>query len=120
MIHLFQNGTFLGPTLSVPVMMFAGFGVTLRDLPSYLRWGSHISYLRYGLEGYVSAIYGYGREVLDCVELYCHYKFPDTFLHDIAMTGDQFWKDVIALSVIFLILRVATYGLLRWKLQAMR
>lgn len=47
----FQNGTFLAPTLSVPMMMFAGFGVSLRDLPGYLRWGSYISYLRYGLEG---------------------------------------------------------------------
>ncbi|OWR55647.1 ATP-binding cassette transporter subfamily G member Bm3 [Danaus plexippus plexippus] len=39
------NGTFLGPTLSVPMMMFAGFGVTLRDLPPYLYWGSYVSYL---------------------------------------------------------------------------
>lgn len=56
-------------------MMFAGFGVTLRDLPSYLKWGSHISYLRYGLEGFVGAIYGEGRGVLDCNEApYCHYR----------------------------------------------
>ncbi|KAJ9595314.1 hypothetical protein L9F63_027301, partial [Diploptera punctata] len=56
------NGTFLGPTLSVPLMMFAGYGVNLRDMPKYLKWGTYISYLRYGLEGYVSAIYGYGRD----------------------------------------------------------
>lgn len=110
----------MGPTMSVPVMMFAGFGVNLRDMPSYLKWGTYLSYLRYGLEGYVSAIYGYGRKVLDCMEQYCHYKFPDKFLHEIAMTGDQFWNDVIALSVTLLILRVATYFLLRWKLRAMR
>ncbi|KAL4715525.1 hypothetical protein ACJJTC_009151 [Scirpophaga incertulas] len=69
------NGTFLGPTLSVPMMMFAGFGVTLRDLPSYLYWGSYVSYLRYGLEGFIGAIYGLERPVLDCNQaLYCHYK----------------------------------------------
>lgn len=57
------------------MMMFAGFGVTLRDLPSYLKWGSHISFLRYGLEGVVGAIYGQGREMLACQEaLYCHYR----------------------------------------------
>jgi len=114
------NGTFVGPTMSVPVMMFAGFGVTLRDMPDYLKWGTYLSYLRYGLEGYVSAIYGYGREVLECVELYCHYRFPEKFLHEIAMTGDQFWNDVIALSITLLILRVSTYFLLRWKLRAVR
>jgi len=114
------NGTFVGPTLSVPVMMFAGFGVTLRDMPIYLKWGTYLSYLRYGLEGYVSAIYGYGRNVLDCVEFYCHYRFPDKFLHEIAMTGDQFWNDVIVLSFTLLLLRVVTYFLLRWKLRALR
>jgi hypothetical protein len=117
---VFQNGTFLGPTLSVPIMMFAGFGVTLRDMPSYLKWGTYISYLRYGLEGYVSAIYGYGREILDCVELYCHYRVPDTFLNEISMTGDQFWKDVIALLFILLFFRLLTYPLLKFKLRAVR
>uniref|UniRef100_A0A182SMU5 ABC-2 type transporter transmembrane domain-containing protein n=1 Tax=Anopheles maculatus TaxID=74869 RepID=A0A182SMU5_9DIPT len=72
------NGTFLGPVLTIPMMMFAGFGVTLRDLPSYLKWGSHISYLRYGLEGYVNAIYGENRETLDCeLKPYCHYRFRE-------------------------------------------
>lgn len=70
-----QNGTFLAPTIAIPMMMFAGFGVTLRDLPSYMKWGSHISYLRYGLEGYVGAIYGEGRTVLKCDDaIYCHYR----------------------------------------------
>jgi len=56
-------------------MMFAGFGVTLRDLPFYLKWGSYVSYLRYGLEGYVGAIYGSDRAVLECEEqTYCHYR----------------------------------------------
>jgi hypothetical protein len=58
----------------VGAMMFAGFGVTIRDLPEYLKWGSNFSYLRYGLEGIVSALYG-DRGVLSCTkEIYCHYK----------------------------------------------
>lgn len=69
-----QNGTFLAPTIAIPMMMFAGFGVTLRDLPHYMKWGSHFSYLRYGLEGYVGAIYGEGRERLSCDIMYCHYR----------------------------------------------
>jgi ATP-binding cassette, subfamily G (WHITE), member 4 len=57
------------------MMMFAGFGVTLRDLPPYLYWGSYVSYLRYGLEGFIGAIYGLQRPKLDCNEaIYCHYK----------------------------------------------
>lgn len=65
------------------MMMFAGFGVTLRDLPSYMKWGSHISFMRYGLEGFVGAIYGENRTTLECDEaIYCHYRLVviDIFL----------------------------------------
>ncbi|XP_008550685.1 ATP-binding cassette sub-family G member 4 [Microplitis demolitor] len=114
------NGTFAGPTLSVPMMMFAGFGVTLRDLPSYLKWGSYISYLRFGLEGYIAAIYGRNRKNLECAEVYCHYKKPKIFLNDIAMRDDQFLNDVIALLIMLVATRTFAYYLLRWKLKASR
>ncbi|CAB3223859.1 unnamed protein product [Arctia plantaginis] len=115
------NGTFLGPTISVPMMMFAGFGVTLRDLPNYLYWGSYISYLRYGLEGFIGAIYGLGRPVLDCNKaLYCHYKHPRTFLNEVAMSPDMFWWDVLALTAYVFVLRIAAFILLKWKLNAVR
>lgn len=114
------NGTFLGPTLSVPMMMFAGFGVTLRDLPPYLAWGSYVSYLRYGLEGFVGAIYGLERPILDCNADYCHYKHPRQFLAEVSMSPDMFWWDVLALTVFVLVLRVAAFVLLKWKLTAVR
>lgn len=103
------------------MMMFAGFGVTLRDLPSYLYWGSYVSYLRYGLEGIVGAIYGLERPTLDCPDdQYCHYKYPTKFLNEISMRGDQFWNDIIALVLILFFLRIIAYVLLRWKLMAVR
>ncbi|KAG4068169.1 hypothetical protein HA402_001594 [Bradysia odoriphaga] len=115
------NGTFLAPTLSIPMMMFAGFGVTLRDIPSYLKWGTYISYMRYGLEGYVGAIYGDNRENLECDEaMYCHYRYPSKFLSEITMEGDQFWYDLVALLIIFVFFRVCAYLVLRWKVISVR
>ncbi|XP_015178287.1 PREDICTED: ATP-binding cassette sub-family G member 4 [Polistes dominula] len=118
------NGTFVGPSLSVPLMMFAGFGVSLRDLPIYLKWGTYVSFLRYGLEGFVGAIYGMDRDVLPCSKsdelTYCHYKYPSKFLSDIAMNGDQFWNDIIALTIILLITRLTAFYLLKWKIYSMR
>ncbi|EDW52330.1 GM12092 [Drosophila sechellia] len=115
------NGTFLAPVLTIPMMMFAGFGVTLRDLPSYLRWGSHISYLRYGLEGFISAIYGLDRGTLACEEApYCHYRYPKKFLEEITMRGDQFWNDVIALGVMILLFRFVSYVVLKAKIKSIR
>lgn len=111
----------MAPTLSIPMMMFAGFGVTLRDIPIYLKWGTYISYMRYGLEGYVGAIYGEGREILACDEApYCHYRYPSKFLSEITMRGDQFWYDLNALIIIFVFFRMVAYFLLRWKVVAVR
>lgn len=102
-------------------MMFAGFGVSLRDLPSYLYWGSYISYLRYGLEGIVGAIYGLNRPTIDCPDdTYCHFRYPKKFLSEISMKGDQFCNDMIALLINLFFLRIVAYALLKWKLNAMR
>ncbi|XP_055837584.1 ATP-binding cassette sub-family G member 4 [Episyrphus balteatus] len=115
------NGTFLAPVLTIPMMMFAGFGVTLRDLPYYLEWGSHISYLRYGLEGFVSAIYGQGRETLSCNEAsYCHYRYPNKFLTEITMQGDMFWNDFVALLTIVLIFKITAYFILKAKITSVK
>lgn len=117
------NGTFLGPTLSVPLMMFSGFGVSLRDIPHYLKWGTYVSFLRYGLEGFVSSLYGYGRSVLPCQEkdhLYCHYRYTAKFLSDVALDSEQFWNDIIALLTILVVTRCVAYFLLRWKIISVR
>jgi hypothetical protein len=53
-------------------MMLAGFGVTIKDLPMFLKWGSYLSYLRYGLEGYVGALF-FEREKLKCDVDFCMY-----------------------------------------------
>jgi hypothetical protein len=122
-------------------MMFAGFGVTLRDLPGYLKWGSYISYLRYGLEGYVGALF-FRREQLDCEAMYCHYKYanfhsylgfefisisnspsiryPDKFLKEIAMDADRFSYDIWALLFTMLLLRVVCYFILKWQIVLKR
>ncbi|XP_064548464.1 ATP-binding cassette sub-family G member 4 isoform X2 [Drosophila montana] len=115
------NGTFLAPVLTIPMMMFAGFGVTLRDLPSYLKWGSHISHLRYGLEGFIAAIYGLDRGVLECNEApYCHYRYPKKFLEEITMSGDKFWTDIIALCAMMFLFRLGAYIVLKAKIKSIR
>ncbi|CAH1985286.1 unnamed protein product [Acanthoscelides obtectus] len=116
------NGTFLGPILSIPMMMFAGFGVRLCDLPRYMYWGSYISYLRFGLEGIVQAIYGMDRGVVDCpdAEMYCHHKYVKKLLKDVGVRADQFDNDVIALLLFTFVLRITAYVVLRYKLISIR
>lgn len=115
-----QNGTFVGPVLVVPMMMFSGFGVTIQDIPKYLKWGSELSYLRYGLEGYIAAIYGLGRPEMDCDELYCHYKKPSKFLSLVEQSPDHFWSSSVTLLVFLIAIKVIAYFLLSWRIKIMR
>lgn len=101
-------------------MMFSGFGVAIKDLPSYMKWGSYVSYLRYGIEGYVGAIYGGERANLQCHTHYCHYNYPNKFLKEVDWSGDQFWNDFSALVGMVIICRIAAFLLLKWKLIAIR
>ncbi|XP_076758724.1 ATP-binding cassette sub-family G member 4 [Xylocopa sonorina] len=117
------NGTFIGPVCAVPMMMFSGFGVSLRDIPIYLEWGTHISFLRYALEGVIGALYGFNRSMLPCKDkdiFYCHYKYPSKFLSDIAIDADQYWNDIAALIVIVVVTRSTAYFLLKWKILSVR
>ncbi|XP_073989553.1 ATP-binding cassette sub-family G member 4 isoform X2 [Rhodnius prolixus] len=114
------NGTFAGPILIVPMMMFSGFGVNFRDIPGYLSWGTHLSFLRYSLEGFVGAIYGMDRGILPCEELYCHYRYPDKFMYDVAMRGDVYINCIIILLIMLAFTKAAAYVLLRWKIRSLR
>lgn len=115
------NGTFIGPTLTVPMMMFSGFGVRLCDLPTVMNWGSYVSYLRYGLEGVVGAIYGLSRDTIECPEdKFCLYKYPKEFLEMVDVRSDQFDNDMIALFIFLFILRISAFVVLRYKLISVR
>ncbi|XP_017299741.1 ATP-binding cassette sub-family G member 4 isoform X2 [Diaphorina citri] len=114
------NGTFVGPVLVVPMMMFSGFGVSINDIPKYMRWGSELSYLRYGLEGYVAAIYGLDRKTLQCDELYCHYKEPKKFLQTVSQPSDNFWSSSVTLVFILIVMKLIAYFFLSWRIKVMR
>nr|CAD7438921.1 unnamed protein product [Timema bartmani] len=51
---------------------------------------------------------------------YCHFKKPITTLEELDMLNADFSVDIIALVVIFFVLRVAAFLFLRWKLLSTR
>ncbi|XP_017004485.1 ATP-binding cassette sub-family G member 1 [Drosophila takahashii] len=115
-----QNGVFLAPVMSVPFLLFSGFFVSFDAIPVYLRWITYLSYIRYGFEGTALATYGYGREKLRCFQVYCHFKAPTTTLEELDMVNANFTLDIVALIVIFVVLRISAYLFLRWKLKTVR
>ncbi|XP_022222436.2 ATP-binding cassette sub-family G member 1 [Drosophila obscura] len=115
-----QNGVFLAPVMSVPFLLFSGFFVSFDAIPVYLRWITYLSYIRYGFEGTALATYGYEREKLRCFQTYCHFKSPITTLEELDMVNANFTLDIVALVVIFVVLRISAYLFLRWKLKTVR
>lgn len=135
-----QNGVFLAPVMSVPFLLFSGFFVSFDAIPVYLRWITYLSYIRYGFEGTALATYSFNREKLKCFQVrvvdsisfrrvliptnfpqtYCHFKNPETTLEELDMLDADFTLDILALILIFLILRIAAYLFLRWKLKSAR
>ncbi|KAI7815553.1 ABC subfamily G member 4, partial [Rhyzopertha dominica] len=113
-----EGGVFLGPISSIPMVLFSGFFANLDDIPYYLSWLPYISYVKYSFEGTMISIYGLDRAKLECKELYCHFKYPTTFLNQMSMKGDidTYIIDVAVLIGLFVLLRIAAYFVLRIKL----
>ncbi|XP_012546360.2 ATP-binding cassette sub-family G member 1 [Bombyx mori] len=115
------NSVFLGPAISVPLMLLAVYGIGSGDdpLPIVWRLARACSFLRYGIEGLVAAIYGPPRDDLICpshVDI-CEYKNVRYFVKIMGMSGVSFWVDFGILTGMLLGMNLAGYYLLRQRLS---
>lgn len=113
----FQNGVIFGPFCLLPFVIFSGFFVQLSAAHPSLRWIFHISYLKYGFEGLVLSVLGYGREKLPCTADYCHYISPKKFLDQMDMNNAQYSTAVIYLISLIIVIRLAAYFALSLQIR---
>lgn len=82
---------------------------------------------RYAFEGVLQAIYGFDREQLECKlkdnssleeQQLCHLnKSPKKILEQLDVEDAKFYMDFTWLCVFFIVLRIACYIVLRWRVK---
>ncbi|KAL4715556.1 hypothetical protein ACJJTC_009182 [Scirpophaga incertulas] len=115
------NSVFLGPAMSVPLMLLAVYGIGTGDEVPPLLWrvARAGSFLRYGIEGLVAAVYGAPRDDLTCPDHvdYCEYKNVRYFVKLMGMAGVSFWADFGVLLLMLCTMNLTGYYLLRQRLS---
>uniref|UniRef100_A0A8C4SR56 ATP-binding cassette sub-family G member 4-like n=1 Tax=Erpetoichthys calabaricus TaxID=27687 RepID=A0A8C4SR56_ERPCA len=112
----------IAPSIAIKASIFSGFFVSYNTIPVYLRWmtSDSICSPRYSFEGAIVSVYGMGRPDLDCAVEHCRQDKAEIILQGLDMEDAELYLDIIALVIIFFLLRLATYFALRHRLRSQR
>ncbi|XP_052869580.1 ATP-binding cassette sub-family G member 4-like [Anopheles cruzii] len=115
-----ELSVFCVPCSVIPMLIFCGFFVRFREMFGFLKPFTYVAYFRYSFEGSMQAIYGFDRENLPCSGEFCYFSKVTKFLESFDMLENTFVMDVCGLLCWILLLHVALYVSLAWRLKRTR
>jgi hypothetical protein len=117
---ILQVAMFVVPAANIPLVLFSGFFLNLRDVPSWLKWLTHISYFRYAFEGSMQCVYGYNRSNMECSQPYCYFKSPLKFLEEFEMADAVYAYDIGALVIWVVVLQLLVLIVLKARIRSLQ
>jgi ATP-binding cassette, subfamily G (WHITE), member 1 len=87
---------------------FAGVLVLQKDAQWWMHWIFEIDFMKHSNDGMIHAIFGYNRTKLECEEMYCHFRNPETLLKMIDAPKDPI-KIFSIFPAIFLFIHILTF-----------
>nr|QER78508.1 ATP-binding cassette transporter [Diaphorina citri] len=104
---------FLGPVLMVLFSVF-GFAIRFNDIPAFFLPIHYFSFIRATFQSLVFSLYGYGRDLLPCSAVYCHFRNPMTFLTEMEFVHIDVWSEVAYVVMLLCCVHLVT-ALVVWR-----
>lgn len=118
----FQNGMFVGPICTVPLMLLAVYGIGYGreiEISPYIRIMMSFSYLRYGLEGLIDAMYSYDRADTVCPdgEVYCMFAKAKFLKMVLGFEDVNYLVSIVALIMYYLLFTITAFYMIKIRIS---
>lgn len=113
---------FVGPICTVPLMLLSVYGIGYgREIvvSPYIKILMSFSYLRYGLEGLIDAMYGYDRVDTQCPpeEVYCMFAKAKFLKMVLGFEDVSYFVSVVALTLYYLLFTITAFYMIKVRIS---
>ncbi|XP_045495514.1 ATP-binding cassette sub-family G member 1 [Colias croceus] len=111
-----RNGCAIGPAAIAPFLGLAIYGFDFAHrIPLLMNIIMKTSFIRCGVVAMVLTIFGFGRQPLECSDVYCHFAKPDVLLKYLDIENNSVWFEILIMVIIMLSVRFLCFMGLRWR-----
>jgi ATP-binding cassette, subfamily G (WHITE), member 4 len=112
-----QLGIFFVPAFCIPMLIFSGFFIKIRELFVCLRPIARLSFYKFSFENIIIAVMGFDRKKLHCSEDFCYFKSPKNFMEIMDIQESNFNYNVGMLILWYFGLQICLYVALKMKVR---